>query len=107
MKTIKDVIYLTISQNGVQIMRKNYSGCKKGEIVVKMNIEVEEKAFTPPTIEKFVVVNDWNEGVDIEDVQFNEQYITEEEAQIVRAKRLEKMQTILENQGYTVSKKEE
>ena len=107
MKTIKDVIYLIISQNGVQGMRKSYSGCKKGEIVVKMNIEVEGKAFTPPTIEKFVVVNDWNEGVDIEDVQFNEQYITEEEAQIVRAKRLEKMQTILENQGYTVSKKEE
>jgi len=46
MKTIKDIIYLTVGQSGVQSMRKSYSGCKKGEIVVKLNVEVEANAFT-------------------------------------------------------------
>ena len=107
MKTIKDTIYLTMSQSGVQSMRKSYSGCKKGEIVVKLNVEVEANAFTPPTIEKYVVVNDWKKGIDIEDVQFNEHYITEEEAEIVKLKRLDKMQIILQGQGYSVSKNED
>ncbi len=85
-------------------MRKSYTGCKKGEIVVKLNIEVNEKAFTPPTVEQFVVVNDWSKGVDIEDVSFEKQYITEEEANLIREKRLLKMQSILEEQGFIVSK---
>lgn len=104
MKTVKDTIYLTIARNGVQGMKKSYTGAKKGEIVVKMNVEVDEKAFTPPTIEKFVVVNDWQSDIDVEDVEFNKDYITQEEAEIIRSKRLEKMTAILEKQGYKVSK---
>ena len=106
MKTIKDTIYLTVASNGVQTMRKSYAGCKKNEIVVKLNIEVDEKAFTPPTIEQYVVVNDWSKGVDIEDVQFEKQYITEEEADLIREKRLLKMQSILQEQGYSVTKED-
>lgn len=104
---MKDTIYLTVNQSGVQTMRKSYTGCKKGEIVVKLNVEVKEEAFTPPTIEQFVVVNDWDKGVDIEDVKFEDQWITEEEAEMVRQNRLHKMKEILESQGYSVEQIEE
>lgn len=99
---MKDVIYLTVNTSGVQSMRKSYTGCKKGEIVVKLHVEVDEEAFTPPTVEQYVVVNDWDKGVDIEDVKFEEQWITEEEAEMVRQGRIEKMKGILESQGYSV-----
>lgn len=104
---MKDTIYLTVSKNGIQSMRKSYTGCKKGEIVVKLHVEVKEEAFTPPTIEQFVVVNDWDKGVDIEDVKFENQWITEEEAEMVRLRRIEKMKEILENQGYSVQQIED
>jgi putative transposon-encoded protein len=104
---MKDVIYLTVAKNGVQSMKKSYLGCKKGEIIVKLNLEVKEEAFTPPTIEQYVVVNDWDKGVDIEDVKFEDQWITEEEAEMVREKRILKMKEILESQGYSVEQIEE
>jgi len=101
---MKDTLYLTINAQGVQSMRKSYTGCRKDEVVVKLNVEVAKEAFQPPVIEQFVKVNDWKSGVDIDDVKFEEQWITEEEAEIIREKRLQKMKEILENQGYSIEK---
>lgn len=105
---MKDIIFLTVNQQGVQAMRKSYTGEKRGEVVVKLLVEVDEKVFgAPPTIEKYVHVNDWKSGVDIDDVKFDEHFITEEEAQIIREKRILKMKDILESQGFVVEKAEE
>lgn len=105
---MKETIYLTVNKQGVQSMRKSYTGEKRGEVVIKLLVEVDEKVFgAPPTIEKFVHVNDWKSGVDIDDVKFDQHFITEEEAQIIREKRLLKMKDILETQGFTVSKADE
>lgn len=104
---MKDTIYLIVDQRGVQSMRKSFVGTRRGEVCVKLNVEVDKKAFEPPVIEQTVVINDWRDGVDIEDVQFNQNVITEEEAAIVRQKRIEKMASILEEQGYQITKPEE
>ena len=87
-------------------MRKSYAGCRKDEVVIKVNVEVAKAAFQPPVVEQHVIVNDWKSGVDIDDVKFEENWITEEEAEVIREKRLLKMKDILENQGYEVSAKE-
>src|SRR4051812_12169078 len=100
---MKEVIYLTVSQYGVGRMTKNLPTLKRGEIPVKLTLNVEDNAFREPVIEKEVHIEDWRQGVDIADVEFKETIITEEEAQLIRERRLEKMKEVLEDQGYTVS----
>lgn len=104
---MKDTIYLIVARNGVQGYRKSPVAVSRGEALVKINIEMPTDAFTPPTLEQTVVINSWSNGIDMEDVQFNNNIITEEEASLVRVKRVEKMKTILESQGYTITKEEE
>lgn len=104
---MKDVIYLTADQRGVQSMRKSYTGARRGEVVIKLNVEINPKAFSPPVLEQSVYVDEWQKGIDMEDVKFEKNVITEEEAELVRQRRLEKMRDILENQGYTITKPEE
>jgi hypothetical protein len=43
---MKDVIYLTVNRSGVQQFRKSYTGARRGEVIVKLNVEVPEKAFS-------------------------------------------------------------
>lgn len=107
MKTVSDIVYLTVSRAGVQSMKKSFTGSKKGEIVVKLEVEVDEKAFVPPTVQKKVIVNDWQEGIELKDVEFNQEYISEEEAAAIRQQRLEKMKEVLENNGYKVASEED
>lgn len=103
---MKDTIYLIVDQRGVQGMRKSFIGTKRGEVCVKLNVEVDKKAFSPPVLEQRVYVADWRDNVDIEDVQFNKGIITEDEAKMIREKRIEKMATILETQGFTITRPE-
>jgi hypothetical protein len=100
---VKDTIYLTVSRQGVLHMRKSYTGTRRGEAIIKLGVTVDDKAFQPPMLEQQVVVNDWRAGIDMEDVQFNQNVITEEEAEMVRQKRLAKMSEILQGQGYTIT----
>lgn len=102
-----ETIYLYADKWGVNRMTKNLNQVKRGEIPIKLQLEISEEAFREPIIEKYVKIEDWRQGVDIADVDFNETFITEEEAAKVREMRLEKMSQILAEQGYLVSKKEE
>jgi hypothetical protein len=104
---MKETIYLVVNRNKVERMTKNLPSLSRGEIPVRVNIQVEETAFRTPVIEKEVYVEDWREGVDMGDVEFEGTAITKEEVEIIRARRLEKMQEILQSQGYTVTKEEE
>lgn len=102
---MKDVIYLTVDSRGVQSMRKSYQGASRGQAVIKLNVEVDPGAFKPPVLEQSIVVSDWSDNIDMEDVKFEKGIITQEEAEMVKQRRLEKMKEILENQGYTVTEK--
>lgn len=102
---MKDTIYLTVDRRGVQSMRKSYQGAARGQAVVKVNVTVDENAFKPPMLEQSIVVSDWSDNIDMEDVKFERGIITQEEAEMVKKRRLEKMKEILESQGYTVEEK--
>lgn len=99
-----EVIYLYADKWGINRMTKNLGQVKRGEIPIKLELEISENAFREPIIEKKVVIEDWRQGVDIADVDFKETFITEEEAATVRQMRLDKMSEILKGQGYVVSK---
>lgn len=101
-----ETIYLYADQWGINRMTKNLGQVKRGEIPIKLELEVEETAFREPVIEKKVVISDWRQGVDIADIDFKETFITEEEAAVVRQMRFEKMTEILTKQGFQVSKPE-
>lgn len=99
-------IYLTVDRSGVQHMRKSLTDARRGECIVQLDIEMPPEAFSPPVLRQKVVVNDWREGIDLEDVRFKNGVITEEEAASIRAGRIEKMKAVLEEQGYEVTKPE-
>ncbi len=88
-------------------MARNLPILNRGEHVLKVEVEVAPEAFRNPVLTKKVIVNDWREGIDIADVDFKETFITEEEAATIRQNRLEKMQEILRNNGFEVTRVEE
>jgi len=103
---MEDTIYLVCNRERVDYMRRNLPPLRRGEILVKLNVEVEDGVFGVPTIEKHVFVEDWQKGIDIKDVEFDQDIITGEEAEMIRQHRLEQMKTILEEQGYQVTEPE-
>ena len=101
---MKETIYLVVSKNKVERMTKTLPNLYRGEIPVKLSVEVDETAFREPVLERKVTINDWREGIDIADIEFRESIITEEEAEKIRQMRIDKMQQILTNHGYSVEK---
>jgi hypothetical protein len=100
---MKEVIYLVVDQRGVQAMRKTLPDVRRGEIPVKLTINVPPEAFSPPTLSQEVTVDDWRQGIELNDVEFKQSIITPDEAEVIRQRRLEKMRAVLEAQGFTVT----
>lgn len=103
---MKEVIYLTASRNGVSTtVRKNLpTNLQRGEVPIKVTVEIAPDAFAPPVIEQSIYIENPYKGIDLEDVHFTGSTITESEAEMIRQKRLEKAASILEANGYTVTK---
>lgn len=100
---MKDVVYLVVSRAGVQSMRKSLPSMKRGEIAIRVNVTVADKAFAPPTIEQYIDIQDPYQGIDLEDVHFTGSTITQEEAELIRSMRLAKAAEILIANGYVVT----
>ena len=103
---MKETIFLIVSRSKVEDMRKNLPRLSRGQIPIKLNIEVKPNAFVEPTIERDIVVEDWNHDISVDDVLFEKSTITAKEADIIRENRLQRMQEILESNGYSVQKTE-
>lgn len=101
---MKDTIFLVVTRRKVDRMTKSLPNLYSGEYVVKLEVDVSETAFREPTITRKIEIVDWREGIDLADVEFTEKFITPEEAELIKAKRLEKMKEILEGQGYKVER---
>lgn len=99
---MKETIYLVVSRHRVERMTKRMPELSRGEIPVKLVLEVDPSAFREPVIEKHVIIEDWRQGIDIGDVELREGIITETEAQLIRERRLAEMKRILEEQGYKI-----
>lgn len=104
---MREIIYLRVSPQKVEGMTKNLPNLNRGEIPVKLIIEVDPAAFREPVIEQQVKIVDWRQGIDIADVQLSESIITDQEAQMIRTQRLQKMRQILEEQGYRIEAPQE
>jgi hypothetical protein len=103
---VKDTIYLRVTRNAVTGMTKSPPKLNRGEIFVKVVVDVEPSAFREPVIERRIHVADWREGVDLGDIDLKVATITEEEAQIIRQRRLALMRKILEEHGHVVTANE-
>lgn len=101
---MKETIFLRVSRNKVEGMTKNLPYVHRGEIPVKLTIEVKDNAFKEPVIAKEVVIEDWQEGTDLADIEFNSNIITKEEAKKIKQMRLDRMAEILQTQGYDVTR---
>lgn len=100
---MKETIYLRVSKSRVEGMTKKLPDLQRGEIPVKLVIEVDPAAFREPVIEHHVKITDWREGIDIADLDLREAIITEAEAQVIRDRRLAQMRQVLEQHGYAVT----
>lgn len=100
---MKDVIWLTITRNAVIKMTKGQPQLRGGEICAKVNVQVDPEAFKLPVIERTVHITDWLDGTDLADVSMKIVTITEEEAEVIRQRRLAKMKEILEEHGFEVT----
>lgn len=104
---MKEVIYLVVDRYHIDRMTKRLPDLQRGQIPVKLTVEVEETAFREPVIEHHVKIADWRQGIDIGDVELDEGFITEEEAALIREQRLGQMRKIMEEHGYTVTPRNE
>lgn len=100
---MKDIIYLRVAKTGVKGMTKSMPALGRGEIPVKLEVTIDAAAFREPTLVRQVHITDWREGIDLADVELREAVITEEEAQLIRDRRVAQMRAILESQGYTIT----
>jgi hypothetical protein len=101
---VREVIFLVVSPTRVERMTKNLPQLSRGEIPVKVTVEVAPSAFREPVIERRIEVVDWRDGIDIADVDFHETFITEAEAEIIRARRMEMMAGILAEHGWKIER---
>ncbi len=102
---MKETIFLRVSRQKVEGMTKNLPYVQRGEIPVKLSIEVKDDAFKEPTIAKTIVIEDPLAGTDVAaDIEFNGNAITEAEAEKIKKMRLDRMAEILQSQGYDVTK---
>lgn len=100
---MKEIIYLRVSRQRVEGMTKSLPQLHRGDIPVKLTIEVDNAAFREPVIEHQVHVTDWRQGIDLPAVDLSDGIITEKEAEMIRAQRLAAMRAVLEQHGYEVT----
>lgn len=101
---MKEIIYLTIDRYKVKKMTKTVPNTNRNEHILKLTVEVKPEAYRDPLVSKEIVVEDWREGIDISDVDFQNPFITQEEANTIRQMRLDSTIEILKSQGYKIEK---
>jgi hypothetical protein len=100
---MKDILYLCCDQTKIARTTKSMPNVRAGEIVVKVEVEVDRQAFREPTLVRQVHVSDWRDGIDVgADIELRQNFITEAEAEMIRRNRLDQMQTILAGHGYKI-----
>lgn len=102
---MKEIIYLTASRNGVgSTVRKNLpTNLGRGEVPIKVVVEIATDAFAPPVIEQSIRIENPYKGIDLSDVHFEGSVITEAEAEVIRKRRLNRAAEILRANNYEVT----
>lgn len=100
---MREVVWLVISPERVERMTKRPPDVRRGEIAAKVTVEVPRTAFRPPVIERTLLIEDWRDGTELEDVRLSRDVITEEEAREIVGRRLARYADLLREHGATVS----
>jgi hypothetical protein len=99
---MQETIYLTCDRIAVRNMTKRQPTMKRGEILVKLNVIVEPKAFGNPTVEQTITIKNWADGISVADINLTQLTITEAEADAIRKQRREAMVRQMRELGYQV-----
>jgi hypothetical protein len=96
-----DIIFLRCDRSKVLNMTKGVPATSRGEIIIKVAVTVDPKAYGNPVIEQKIEVVDWTEGIaaSMVDVSLNRPFITEEEASLIRDKRIRELAEMLRDTG--------
>lgn len=100
---MREVIWLVITPDRVDRMTKRAPGVHRGEIAVKVTVEVPRTAFRPPVVERTLLIEDWRDGTELEDVRLAKDVITEAEAEEIIRQRLTRYANVLRERGATVT----
>ena len=100
---MREVIWLVISPRRVERMTKNPPDVNRGEIAVKVTVEVPAKSFRPPVVERTLLIEDWRDGTELEDLHLRNDVITAAEAEQIVQRRLDRMAQILRERGAEVT----
>jgi hypothetical protein len=103
---VKDIIFLEVSPYRVERMTKKLPRVARGNIPVKITIEVKPDAFREPVVSQEIVIEDWREGVTVSDIELREHFITEAEAAEIRRQRRQAQVDQLRELGYKVEEPE-
>lgn len=100
---MKQVVYLIVTPNGVDRMTKRMPDQQRGELPIKLTVNLPHGLFSPPVISQEITVADPRDGLDIErDVELRQLFITPDEADMLRRRRMSRMREILEAAGYEI-----
>lgn len=100
---MRQIIYLIVTPGGIDRMTKRQPDHNRGELPIKLTVNLPNGLFNPPVISQEITVADPRDGLDIErDVELRQLFITPEEADVLRRRRLAKMREILEAAGYEI-----
>jgi hypothetical protein len=100
---MRDTVFIVVDRAGARKMTKGLPAVKRGEIPIKLRLEVDEAAFSPPVVEQHLHITDWRAGRGAIQFAVREGTITEAEAGTLRADMLLEMRDTLERAGYTVT----
>lgn len=102
-RPFRTVVWLVLKPGGVDRMTKRAPDTVRGEIAVKLTVVVPAGAFQSPTIERTVEVASVFDGTELEDIRLTRDVITEAEAEMIVARRVERMEQILRERGAEVT----
>src|SRR4051812_11570013 len=105
---MKEVIYLVASPSGVGTTAyKNLPrNIRRDEVAIKVHVDIAPDAFAPPVLEQTISIENPYRGIDLADVHFKGDTITEDEAEVIRKRRLKKAAEILRANNYEVTEPE-
>jgi hypothetical protein len=99
---MQDTIFLRCDHTKVLGMTKGVpNNTYRGELIIKVRVKVDPKAYGNPVIEQEIEVTDWTEGIaaSMVDVKLDRPFITEEEAAMIREKRIIELADMLRETG--------
>jgi hypothetical protein len=100
---MKDVIWLRVDRNKVLTMTKGQPQLGRGDLAVKVSVEVDPSCWGSPVLEQSIHIADWRQGMQFPDVQLTELVITEAEAERIRREREQTMAAELARLGWEVT----